>query len=224
MDSLRKARVRLQYFVDHGLLEAVPDSWQIAAGTLVMLPVVLNETPRGRVMSRRTVLGQIPVRVPLQMLYCPQQALVGSGLLATRETVVRHVLSVYHEDAMVTYDLQLAQTHPGGLDELERRAAAVARGHDLTSKLLRGLVGGRGYHERIVELCRMARHFEYVLNPNVDQRFATLLGFARFCRTLPTFPNLGFYGFDWKAVQGLYDAPAELAANTPAPAPAAAWP
>jgi hypothetical protein len=221
MDPWRSARERLQFFVDQGLLDAVPTSWQIAAGTIVMLPVVLGETPRGRAMSRRTILGQIPLRAPLQMFYCPPQAVVGSGLTASRETVVRHVLSVYHEDGMLTYDLQLVQSHPGGLDDLERRARAVVAGRGLLSRFLTSLVGGPGYHARVVELCVAARRFEYAVSPSLDARFATLTGFANFCRTLPTFPGLSFYGLDWRSILSPREVPDEsYLAPSPAPAPA----
>lgn len=203
MDLLRPARDRLNFFVERRLIPRVPSSWQLAVGSLTMMPVVYGESDGKRARNRRTLLGQIPVRASLQMLYCPQQVLVGTGLLATRETVIRHVLSVFHEDSMLTYDLQLLQTHQGGLAELQERARTVARNDTLMARLLAGMVGGRGYHARVVELARAAERFEYPDEPP-DSRFGTLVGFARYCLTLPDWPSVGFYGFDLQAVRTVW--------------------
>jgi hypothetical protein len=206
MDLFRRARQRLQFFVDQRLLPRIPSAWQVAIGSLTMLPVVYGESDGKRARNRRTLLGQIPVRAPLQLLYCPQQAIVGTGLFASRETVLRHVLSVFHEDAMLTYDLQLLQTHEGGLAELERRARRVARNDTLTARFLTGMVGGAGYHDRIAQLASAASRFEYPAPPlhHPDGRFASLVGFASYCLSLPDWPEPEFYGFDWNAVRAVW--------------------
>lgn len=193
----KNGRERLAFFVERGLLRSIPSRWQLGVGAAIMLPFVLNETPAERERNRRTLLGQVPVRVPLQLLYCPGQALVGTGLSASLSTLVRHVVSAFHDDAVIAYDLQLLQTHPGGLEALAAAAQRIAAGRDPLAWPLTQIVGGPGYHERLVELAAEAAEFRY---PDIvaDPRFSSLVGFAEFCLTLPDWPEKDFYDFDWR--------------------------
>jgi hypothetical protein len=194
---------RLAFFVERGMLRAIPSRWQLRAGCLVMLPFVLNETAVERQTNRRTLLGQVPLRVPLQLLYCPSQARVGTGLSASCQSIVRHLLSAFHDDAVITYDLQLLQTHEGGLEQLAHAADAVATCRHPLWWPLSQVVGGLGYHAHLVDLATQARSFRY---PTVcaDPRFSSLVGFAEFCLTLPDWPPSGFYGFDWQTYRRGY--------------------
>jgi hypothetical protein len=195
--SRRNDRIerRLSFFVDRGELERLPTHWQLFAGWLVMLPVTLGESPREREMSRRTWLGQVPVRAPLQALYCPRQAWVDTGLGAPADAIVKHLVSVFHEDAFLGYDLQLLASEPGGLALLEREAARHAHGRGLVSRALRSMVGDPYYHERLAGHARRAMGSVYPAS-DLDPRFSSLVGFARFCLSLPAWPELSFYGFD----------------------------
>lgn len=189
-------RERLGFFVDAGLLAAVPSAWQVRVGWLAMLPVTLSESERERTRSRSTWLGQIPIRVPLQTLYSPPQALAETGLYEPAEPIVRHLLSVYHEDAFLGYDLQLLQSHAGGLALLRRRASEVASSRRWVARGLRQLVAWPGYHAGLVALAERAERFDYPDPLDLDRRFVTLVGFAAFCLSLPDWPPREFYGFD----------------------------
>ncbi len=187
---------RVGFFVRHGYLERLPSSWQLKVGWLAMLPITLSESERERALSRRTWMGQVPVRVPLQILYNPRQLITDTGITQRADQIVRHLLSVFHEDAFLGYDLQLLHSHEGGLALLRREAARVAGGETPWAPYLRRLVGGDGYHERLVALAEAAERFEYPAPLDLDPRFASLVGFASFCCTLPDWPARDFYGFD----------------------------
>ncbi len=202
MSAARALEQRLGFFVRRGLLRAVPSPWQVRIGWLAMLPITLSESERERARSRSTWLGQIPIRVPLQVLYSPAQALADTGLHQPPERIVKHLLSVYHEDAFLGYDLQLLQSHEHGLALLEARAGAVATGHDVLSRGLRALTAWPGYHAGLVDLARRARSGEYPDALDLDPRFVTLVGFAKFCLDLPDWPPRGFYGFDLGKLRG----------------------
>lgn len=195
-DSTPSAVERLTFFVERGHLERVPSRWQLLAGWIAALPVYLGETERERAVSRSTWLGQVPIRAPLQALFSPSHLRLQSGLSLPASAIVRHLLCVYHEDAFLGYDLQLLQSHPRGLDELECEARRVARGVGARSRFLQSLVGSDRYHESLVEHARRARAFVYPDALDIDPRFATLVGFAKFCNTLPAWPAKGFYGFE----------------------------
>ncbi len=187
---------RLGFFQQRGELETLPTPWQVKVGWMAMLPVTLSESTRERERSRTTLMGQVPIRVPLQLLYNPRQLITDTGLTQRADQIVRHVLSVYHEDAFLGYDLQLLQTHDGGLELLRDEAAKVAGGSARWAGYLRKLVSWPGYHAGLVRLAEGALGGALPDPLDVDPRFASLVGFARFCCTLPNWPARGFYGFD----------------------------
>lgn len=190
----QRARRRIAHWVERGAVPRAPSRWQIAVGWLAQMPFYLGETELERAASRRTALGQVPVRVPLQAAYAPGQVWLGTGLAERGDTIVRHLLSVFHEDGLLAYDLQLLAADPKALEDLARRADRVATGDDRWSRLLVPLVGGAGYHER---LARRARESAAGCFPagDCDPRFASLVGFLRFCLELPAWPPPSFYGF-----------------------------
>jgi hypothetical protein len=192
----RHIEARMGFFVRHGLLERLPSPWQVKVGWMAMLPVTLSESMRERERSRRTWMGQVPIRVPLQVLYCPRQLITDTGLAQAPGQLVRHLLSVYHEDAFLGYDLQMLHSHPGGLALLRREAQRVVDGETAWAPVLRRLVGWPAYHGRLVELAGAAERFEYPDPLDLDWRFTSLVGFARFCCSMPDWPERGFYGFD----------------------------
>jgi hypothetical protein len=187
---------RLGFFVEHGLLERLPSAWQVRVGWAAMLPITLSESERERVRSRSTLAGQIPIRVPLQLLYSPRQVFADTGLSLAPEHIVRHLLCVYHEDAFLGYDLQLLQSHQGGLALLEREARRVVEGDNRLAPILRRVVGWPDYHANLINLASAAGAFCYPDPLDLDRRFCSLVGFAQFCCTLPDWPERGFYGFD----------------------------
>jgi hypothetical protein len=200
MASERQIRERVGFFLDRGYLDRLPTPWQIKVGWLAMLPVTLGESARERERSRNTLMGQVPIRVPLQILYNPRQILVETGISLRADQVVRHVLSVYHEDAFLGYDLQLLHSHPGGLALLREEASRVVEGRTRWAGYLKRLVSWPGYHRRLCELAEAAERFEYPDPLDVDPRFASLVGFARFCCQMPDWPERGFYGFELERI------------------------
>lgn len=196
MASQADIDARLGWFVRTGRLDRVPSPWQVRIGTAVMLPITLSESDRERARSRTTFAGQVPVRVPIQVLYSPRQLLTTNGLELTARDVVRHLLCVYHEEAFLGYDLQLLESHVGGLELLEREAARIVDGTNRLSPILRRVVGWPTYHATLAELAARARAGEYPDPLDLDPRFSTLLGFARFCCSLPDWPGREFYWFE----------------------------
>ncbi|MCA9610719.1 MAG: hypothetical protein KC619_34225 [Myxococcales bacterium] len=184
---------RLGFFVRHGMLERLPSRWQVSVGWAAMLPVTLSESERERERSRRGWMAQIPRRALFQVIYEPRQLWIDTGLSQRPAQIVRHLLSVYHEDAFLGYDLQLLQSHPGGLALLRDEAGKVASGHGRWARYLEKVTSWPGYHARLVKLATDAEAFHYPDPLDLDRRFASLVGFATWCTTLPDWPPLDFY-------------------------------
>jgi len=189
-------RARIGFFVDRGATSGIPSTWQLKVGWMAMLPITLSESERERRRSRRTWMGQIPIRVPLQLLYNPHQLAADTGITRSAAHIVRHLLSVYHEDAFLGYDLQLLRSHPDGLALLRREAQKVVDGRTAWAPYLRRLVGWPEYHQRLIELAEAAERDDYPDPLDLDTRFVSLVGFAEFCCTMPDWPDRSFYGFD----------------------------
>ena len=207
MRTAEHIKQRLSYFVAKGDLETIPSRWQVRAATVAMLPVALSESDRERERSRQTWFGQIPIRVPLQILFNPRQLMADTGLSQRADQIVRHLLSVYHEDAFLGYDLQLLESHIGGLERLAREAQRVVDGDTRWTPFLTRLVSWPGYHQRLVELAEDAKSGKYPDPVDVDPRAATLVGFANFCNSMPDWPAREFYGFDLKRLKGRGERP-----------------
>jgi hypothetical protein len=191
-----RVQARLRFFADRGELDVIPTRWQLRVGWLAGLPVYLSESERERQASRRTWLSQVPIRAPLQALYSPRHLLLASGLALSARDVVRHLLCVYHEDAFLGYDLQLLMSVPGGLPLLAAEAQRVVDGRSRLAPVLRRVVGGNDYHARLVACAEAAQQGRLPDPLDLDPRFATLVGFARFCAGFPDWPDRSFYGFD----------------------------
>jgi hypothetical protein len=188
--------LRLKTYLLRGEIETLPSAWQWKVGGYAMRPVTLSESERERRLSRSTWLGQVPIRVPIQLLYNPRQLVSDTGIQAPVPALVKHLLSVFHEDAFLGYDLQLLASHDGGLSQLAREAERVASRRSRLSPLLSRLVGDAGYHARLVSHAEKALAWRFPDALDLDPRFASLTGFARFCATFPDWPPASFYGFD----------------------------
>lgn len=194
-------RVRLAPYLRRGDLTALPSAWQWKVGGYAMRPVTLSESERERRLSRQTWLGQIPVRVPLQLLYNPRQLVSDTGIQEPVHALVKHLVSVFHEDAFLGYDLQLLASHEGGLAALAHQAERIASRASRLSPLLSRLVGDAGYHARLVAHAERALLWRFPDTLDLDPRFASLVGFARFCMTFPNWPPASFYGFDFEPMR-----------------------
>ncbi len=187
-----RVRRRLDALVARGFVASCPSAWQLGVGWLAMLPAYLSETEAERAVSRRSVLGQVPVRVPLQVLYNPWQAWLGTGLGTPTAAIVKHLCSVFHEDAFLGYDLQLLASEPDGLERLAEGAGAIAAGTGVIARGLRTLVGDDRYHRRLVFHADAATRGVWP-SSSLDPRAATLAGFLEYCGSLPDWPPASFY-------------------------------
>jgi len=118
---------RLEPFVAAGLIEEVPTRFQVLQGELEMWPAVLStevtaeefyQRPWGHPWLRQP---QIFLRVGLDHLR------IGTGMGSRLDSVIKHLHLTYHR-GMPAWDLQVVQTHPGGLEILRSRTEALLEG------------------------------------------------------------------------------------------------
>lgn len=113
---------RLAVFVDAGLLERIPTTWQIRQGELEMTPYVISTDATAEEGYRDRAIAHPLVRQLVLLSHVGRDHLrSGSALDASLESICAHLVLTFHR-GMPGFDLQIIQTHPGGLARL---AAAV---------------------------------------------------------------------------------------------------
>ena len=125
---LRPDRVRfnLEAVRQAGLVERVPNLWQIELGVLRMWhriafrPETIGMSAAHPVRSgwRARLLEKRPLRFPFLLREGSVAPWDLSGLLSTPERLVRHMLGTHHDGNQFVYDLQMLSIHPGCTEDL----------------------------------------------------------------------------------------------------------
>jgi len=147
---------RLNVFTDSGLLRSIPTSWQMVQGTLEMVPYVSSTDATAEPRYDGAPFGHPLVRQPLIISRVGiDHFRTGAALNAKLESLIKHLHLTYHE-GMPVFDLQIVQTHEGGLQRLRER----------TEEMLAG------------ETDRARRHNKFValILPHADDYYRQFLG------------------------------------------------
>ena len=122
MLSDEQLAARLRVFTDAGILGVVPTRWQLLQAEIEMTPYVISTDATAEEGYRRDVLAHPLVRQALIFAHVGRDHLrTGSALGARLESICAHLILTFHR-GMPVFDLQVIQTHDGGL---ERLAAAI---------------------------------------------------------------------------------------------------
>ncbi len=189
----RDPGVRLQVFVDAGLLSRIPTRFQLLQGQVEMAPYVVTPDEGDAERYGGAPLGHPLLRTPIVFTEVGfDHFRVGHGLHARPESVYRHLMFVYHE-GMPTFDLQLAQSIPGGLEALRRYAQEIEDGATAQRRWQRTRIdwiipNAAAYRRQFLEpggWIDRAVAFDY---PSTDDiaaflrpEFMSLSGFAQYC-------------------------------------------
>jgi len=152
MGRPRLVRERLERLRDLGYVHDVPSMAQLwVAGHHMMLGVASDET---RIWYEERGI-HFTFHNLRRFLDYPASMVDPIGVFLDRDTLVHHVLQSTHGHPV--YDLQLLAAHPGGLEEMERRAALVLEGRDEAQERLDVLVEDPTYHARLLPQVRAFR-------------------------------------------------------------------
>lgn len=176
----------------------VPNAWQITLGVARMWHRVLfrsetigtckehpvRDTWRARLLAFR------PLRFPFLLRERAIAPLDFSGLVSTRERVIRHLLGAHHDGNQFAYDLEMLSLEPGALEELHRRVRMVLDDEGPSSRFLRDLVVYERYHELLERAVARALAGDFGLSDSErtdpDISFAAYLAF---CARQPATPS-----------------------------------
>lgn len=189
----RDPAVRLAPFLEHGLIERIPTTWQLVQGQLEMMPYVILPDDNDDDRYAGAPLGHPLLRTPLILGHIGLDHFrVGHGLHAKLESLIRHLSLVYHA-GFPTFDLQLVHTVPGGLAALRRYTQEIEEGATPLRARQRRMAGwiipdAPGYRRRFLEpggWIDRAEAFDYPPDDEAPaylrREFSSLTGFVRYC-------------------------------------------
>ena len=186
---------RLAPFLDAGMLDVVPSPAQIRQGELEMALYVISADATREDLYRNAPWGHPWIRQPFILSQVgPDHFQIGAGLGSSVDAICAHLHFTFHQ-GMPSWDLQLLQTHPGGLDRLRERVEgllapatpAQRRQAWLASRIVpdatayhRQFLGERGWIAR-------AERLDYPAADSTDlpPEFADLTAFLSYVRRFP---------------------------------------
>lgn len=192
-------KVRLRVFQEAGLVPHVPNTWQLLQGQLEMAPYVALPDGGDQERYAGTLLGHPLLRTPLVFFEIgPDHFRIGHGLGLQAESLFKHLAIVYHE-GMPSYDLQLAQTIPGGLARLRNYLEEIDSGATWERRRQRARIdlvvpNAADYRRQFLEQggwIDRAEAFDYPeeVEPFLRVEFTSLVNFVNYChRTYPESP------------------------------------
>jgi len=197
---LRPSRVRynLEALRLAGLVEQVPNLWQIELGVMRMWhrmifrpeTIGMSNAHSVRPGWRARLLEKRPLRLPFLLREGSVAPWDLSGLLSTPERLMRHMLGTHHDGNQFVYDLQMLSIHPGRTEELLEQARAVVENRDpKRAAWLRDLVVYEQYHETLLDVVERAVRDGIELPPDeAADPDISFLAYLRWCARQPSTP------------------------------------
>jgi hypothetical protein len=192
-----RVAARLERIAQSGLVARTPNLWQVALGVVRMAHrVAFRSDTVGtcaapvRATWRARALQVRALRLPFLIAERAVAPLDFSGLLSSRERIIRHLLGAHHDRHQFAYDLQMLSIDPGALDELCARAAAVVDGDDPRAGWLRDLTVFDGYHESLLAAAERARAGDLSLpEPDARDPDVSFHAYLDWCSAQPETPR-----------------------------------
>ncbi len=206
----RELEDRINVFTKAGLIKTTPTTAQLRRGGWAMAPLVVlpyrTEADRYSTAKKFTgkKLGHFARAFYRSAGMLPFMGFehfnVGPGFHISRERLARHIALTAHEGDNPAYDLQLAQTHPFGLDYVHDTIKRIHQGETCTARLMRAYArtvmhDADEYHEKLLDLdegwITKADQFEYPFSRELPdgfhREFMRLDWFLNWCTN--TFPK-----------------------------------
>ena len=211
----RRILARLAQLVSAGVITRAPTVWQLELGVLRMWGRVLfrsgtvgtctdhpvRSTWRARILQYRLIRGLF---LFWERAIAP---LDHSGLIASDERLIRHLLAAHHDQHQFAYDLELLRATPGALTDLRARTRAVIAGETRRARWLQDLCVYERYHENLLEAVDAALAGEPLVGDDeVDDPDIGFTAYMRWCCAQP--PALTVTWRAWRA--GAFPAPLSL--------------
>ena len=144
--AFRQRKGRLQRLQQEGRIAEIPSDWQIVQASYVMMTefIIPSNDEFYEHYSKNMYWLQF-----LRFLDEPSVFMDPAGLAIPSDVLIRHLLHVVHTSA--GYDVELLETYPGALDELERQLKLLTEGSHPEQEALEALLEREDYPKRLLE-------------------------------------------------------------------------
>lgn len=143
---------RLARLSELGYLERMPTRLQLVVGSIDMLRFWISPAAADYYASRGIHYGFHQI---LRILDDPASMVDPTGFMSRPDSIIGHLMQVVH--ANPCYDLQLLESHEGGLDELERQVVSMIEGTHPRAESIGAVVEEADYHPRLLAYVREYR-------------------------------------------------------------------
>jgi hypothetical protein len=178
---------RLERLRALGYIERVPTRLQLVVGAIDMLRFWISPAADDYYRSRGIGFAFHQL---LRVLDDPSSMVDPTGFLSTRDNIIGHLMQIVH--ANPAYDLQLLESHEGGLEELERQIEAMLEGTHARAASIGAIVEEPDYHPRLLRYVR-----DYRVNRDADAPLRDNVAkdphWQRLVRTFGTLPSAMAY-------------------------------
>ena len=189
---------RLAVFLNEGLIKSVPNKWQLLQGSIEMMPYVIIPDIDDSQRYTGAKYGHPLLRTPIILWYIGMDHFrIGSGLGATSASIIKH-LNIVHHQVFPSYDLQLLQTYPHGLDRLRTYMEKIEYenskwANKIRKKISNVLPNASNYRMDFLKpngWIDRARNFDYENSNKIPhylrKDFFSFINFINYCNTLPS--------------------------------------
>lgn len=179
-----------------GIVERVPNLWQIFLGVLRMWRRILFDNAGigtsvddpVRPGWRARLFRYRPLRFPFLLREGSVRPLDLSGLASSPEQLMTHVLGTHHDGDAFFYDLRILACHPGRLEELHRRTRGIVQHDSKRTRWLRDLCVYANYHEHLLAAVERALRGEWRVRPVSTSTDTSLEAYLDWCAAQPATP------------------------------------
>ncbi|MGZ3422796.1 MAG: hypothetical protein ACXWUG_24210 [Polyangiales bacterium] len=186
----RSLDARLERLRGLGLIQEIPTRLQLVVGALDMLRFFIVPAAADYYASKGIDFRFHQV---LRFLDDPASLVDPTGFLSARDVIIGHLMQVVH--ANPRYDLQLLESHEGGLDDLEAQVLSMLEGTHPRARSIGAIIEDPGYHARLLDYVRAYKRDRDSLAPvrenissgfaEAERNFGTLPSAMRYFASLP---------------------------------------
>jgi hypothetical protein len=150
--AFRQRKLRLLRLQQEGRIAEIPSDWQIIQASYVMMTefIIPSNDEFYEHYSKNMYWLQF-----LRFLDEPSVFMDPAGLAIPSDVLIRHLLHVVHTSA--GYDVELLETFPGALQELELQLELLVEGRHLEQEALEALLEREDYPQRLLEALKRYR-------------------------------------------------------------------
>jgi hypothetical protein len=148
----RVLSTRLETLLRAGVIDVVPDRWQLVAGSIDMLRFWISPAAADYYEQRGIHYGFHQL---LRFLEEPASLTDPVGFFSERDGIIGHLMQVVHANPV--YDLQLLCMFDDGLDQLERQLETMLDGTHPRASAIAAIVEEPDYHRRLLDFVRAWR-------------------------------------------------------------------